>query len=82
MIKLGQEVSFIPHWNIIRYDSRAEIGAKTITGTVIYANHQKRNFTVEYSCGGTTQRESFKFSDIGNEIHIVGGGKHGRKKNR
>ena len=82
MIKLGQEVKFIPTWNIRQYDSKVEKSSKIITGKVIYVNHQHRTFIVEYPCGGTMQKETFKFSDIGEDIHTVGGEKHGRKKTR
>lgn len=81
MIELGQEVNFIPNWNIRNIDSKAERNSKTVTGTVIYVNHQHRTFIVEYPCGGTMQKETFKFSDISEEVQTVGGGKHGRKKN-
>lgn len=77
MIELGQKVRFVPHWNKSTVDDRATIRAKTITGKVIYVNHQNSNFTVEYSCGGPAQRETFKFFDIGKEMHIVRGGENG-----
>lgn len=77
MIELGQEVSFIPMWNKSEHDDKAAKREKTVIGTVIYVNRQNSVFTVEYSCGGTTQKETFKLSEIGQEIHIVRGGRYG-----
>lgn len=77
MVYLSQTVQFVPCWIKGENDGEVEKRANRVTGKVIFANYQNECFTVEYSCGGTMQRESFKFSQIGKEIHIVRGGKHG-----
>ena len=45
-----------------------------VTGKVIYVNRKHKQFTVKYSVGGGLKmKETFKFSQIGQDIHIVGG---------
>lgn len=73
MIDIGQKVRFVPCWNVKAYDSEEEIRAKTVTGKVIYVDRAHKKFTVKYSCGGTVQKETFKFSEIGKEVLVVGG---------
>lgn len=77
MIKIGQIVSFIPGWNTSIVYSEAERREKAVTGKVVYVNEQHQCFGVAYACGGTVQKESFKFTQIGEEVHIVRGGKYG-----
>lgn len=73
MIDIGQKVRFVPCWNIKAFDTQEEIRAKTVTGKVIYVDRAHKKFTVKYSCGGTVQKETFKFSEIGKEVLVVGG---------
>ena len=77
MIDIGHKVRFIPNWNEGMHDDEAEKREKTVTGKVIYVNRQNSIFVVEYSCGGTKQRKTFKFSQIGEDVHIVRGGRYG-----
>lgn len=79
MIDIGQTMRFVPHWNKGEADSKEEIRSKLIDGKVIYVDRAHRKFTVKYSiCGGPHMKETFKFSQIGSDIHIVGGGGYGR----
>ena len=77
MIDIGQKVRFVPCWKVKMYDSQEEIRAKMVTGKVIYVDRAHKKFTVKYPCGGTMQKETFKFCDIGEDVHIVRGGKYG-----
>lgn len=77
MIDIGQKVRFVPCWNIKAFDTQEEIRAKTVTGKVIYVDRAHKKFTAKYSCGGSMQKETFKFSQIGEDVHIVRGGKYG-----
>lgn len=80
MIDIGQKMRFVPYWNIGGIDTPEEIQQKTITGKVIYVDRDHKKFTVKYSvCGGNEQKETFKFSQIGQDIHIVGGVQNGQK---
>ena len=79
MIDIGQKVRFIPYWNISGIDTPKERKEKEITGKVIYVNRKHKQFTVKYSsCGGAEQKETFKMSQIGQDVHIVRGGSYGR----
>lgn len=78
MIDIGQKVQFIPHWNISGYDNEETKREKTVTGKVIYVNRKHKQFTVKYtSCGGNEQKETFKMSQIGKDVHVVRGGRYG-----
>lgn len=77
MIDIGQKVRFIPHWNESIHDDEATKREKTVTGKVIYVSRQHKQFTVKYPCGGTMQKETFKLSQIGEDVHVVRGGKYG-----
>lgn len=77
MINIGQKVRFIPHWDKNIHDPEEVIRMKTVTGKVIYVDRAHRTFTVKYSCGGTVQKETFKLSDIDNEVFVVGGVRNG-----
>ena len=78
MIDIGQKMRFIPHWNINEHDDEATKREKTVVGTVVYVNRPHRNFAVEYNCGGTMQKETFNFSEIGKNIFKAGGKRNGR----
>lgn len=64
MIQVGQKV---------RFDALSEIktGVERITaqtvGTVVYINERHKWFSVQY---GENQRTSFKFTEIGQNVHI------------
>jgi hypothetical protein len=75
-IKLGQEVRFAPFEPFTGFGADASRG-KLVTGTVVYVNYRHGWFSVEYDCGGTKQRTSFHFDEIGEEVKICG-----HKKNR
>ena len=77
MIDIGQKMCFIPHWNVNQFDNEAAIREKTIVGKIIYVDRAHRKFTVKYTCGGTAQKETFKFSDIGETIHRMDGKRYG-----
>ncbi len=78
MINIGQRMRFIPHFSINEKDGEAERREKMIVGKVIFVNRQHKQFTVKFRCGGTDQKETFKFTDIGKDIFIVGGKYNGR----
>ena len=74
MIDIGQKMTFVPCFLYSDKDTKHEHRCKMITGKVIYVNRRHKQFTVKYSFGGGTKmKETFKFSQIGQDIHIVGG---------
>ena len=77
MIRIGEKVSFIPSFNVSVADTVAEKREKTISGRVIYVYRDHNMFCVKYRCGGTMQKETFKFSQIGQDVHRIGGGCYG-----
>lgn len=78
MVDIGQKVCFIPHWNINEHDVEETKREKTVTGKVIYVDRDHRKFTVKYSIrGGAEMKETFKLSQIGEDVHVLRGGKHG-----
>ena len=79
MIDIGQKMRFIPHFIISEKDDKAQRREKEVVGKVIFVNRQHKQFTVKYNCGGTMQKETFKFSDIGKDIFVVRGGGYGKR---
>ena len=77
MIDIGQKVRFVPCWDKKAYDIAEEFRTKSVTGKVIYIDRAHRKFTVKYDCGGTVQKETFKFADIDKDIFILRGGRYG-----
>lgn len=73
MIDIGQKVRFVPSFSKGENDSPERTREKEITGKVIYVDRAHKKFTVKFSCGGTTQFETFKPSQVGTDIHVVGG---------
>ena len=71
MIKVGQKVCFDPFDEITGFASEDSRG-KTATGTVVMVCEPHKWFSVEYECGGVKQRTSFKFSQIGKDVRILG----------
>lgn len=66
MIEVGQKVKFDPFAEIMGFASDLSRGKKA-TGTVVYVNAPHQWFSV--LCNG--QRTSFKFSQIGEDVHLV-----------
>ena len=64
MIQLGQRVRFDPFSSML--SSFQKIECETI-GTVVYVNQKNKWFSVRY---GENLRTSFKFSEIGQNVHI------------
>lgn len=71
MIGGGMKVRFTPFY-AINSISPEETARQRITGTVTLVNWKHRMFTVEYECGDSIQRESFKFSQIGKDVTVCG----------
>lgn len=67
MITVGEKVQFDPFKVITGFASDLNRG-KMMTGTVVMVNYENKWFSVEYDCGGTKQRISFKFWDIGKSV--------------
>ena len=66
MIQVGQKVRFDP----LKYATgfgAYEVRGVYVTGTVVMVNAPHRWFLVQY---GENQRTSFKFSEIGQNVHI------------
>ena len=77
MIDIGQKMRFVPYWNKGGNDTPEEACEKTVIGKVIYVDRAHKKFTVKYSCcGGQQMKETFKFSQIGHDIHIVRGDRY------
>ena len=72
MIGEGLKVRFIPTFARNMHDTIEELAEKTITGTICYINWEHQNFTVEFDCGGTKQKESFRFWEIGKAVKVIG----------
>ncbi len=68
MIQIGQKVQFDPLAFITGFGSWDDKG-ELATGTVVYVNEWGKWFSVEY---GNKRRTSFKFSDIGKDVKIIG----------
>lgn len=68
MIRIGQKVQFDPLAFTFGFGSSEDKG-KTTTGTVAYVNKEGKWFSVVY---GNKRRTSFKFSDIGKDVKIIG----------
>ena len=67
MISVNQRVRFdaLEHINT----TAAKLSAP-VTGAVYDVNEAHQVFHVAYDLGGTVQRTSFKFTDIGNAVTI------------
>lgn len=72
MIGEGMKVRFCPMIDRGLLDSEAELRAKSITGTIVYINWEHKYFMVEFPCGDSKQRESFKFFEIGERVSVIG----------
>lgn len=72
MIGEGARVSFVPMYVPSKIFTPEERRSATVIGTVVYINWEHKYFTVEYDCGGSKQRESFRFVDIGSVVNLRG----------
>ena len=70
MITVDTKVVFDPFEKMTGFSSDMNRG-NYVTGTVVYVNYPHNWFSVEYGCPAL--RSSFKFTDIGKEVSIVGG---------
>ena len=68
MIKVGQKMCFIPHWDIVLHDDKKTRKAKTVTGVVTIVNYKHKIFWCEYDHYCSKQVETFKFCDIGDVV--------------
>ena len=64
---LGKKVAFTPTMTNRGEEAKYDF-VRPVTGVVTYINERKLYFTAEYDLNGTTLRESFKISDIGNGV--------------
>lgn len=72
MIGEGMKVRFVPYYAYSQIASTEENWRNAVTGTICYINWEHKYFTVEYDCGGTIQKESFKFWEIGKAVKLCG----------
>lgn len=78
MIGEGMKVRFVPAASVgdhMGWQRKRE----AVVGTIVHINWQHKHFTAEYDCGGSKQKENFKFCDIGEAVIICGQKTHERK---
>lgn len=69
MILVDDKVRFDPFREITGFASEDNRGRK-VTGAVVAVHYGHKWFSVEYGC--PAMRTSFKFSDIGSVVKIIG----------
>lgn len=69
MVCVDDKVKFDPFEKLTGFGADRGRG-NYVTGTVVSVNYGHKWFSVEY--GNPTQRTSFNFCDIGNEVKIIG----------
>lgn len=72
MIGIGMKASFAPAFVPGALWLKDQDPSEIVTGTIVYINWEHKYFMVEYKCGDTMQRESFKFFHIGQAVKIIG----------
>jgi hypothetical protein len=72
MIAVGTSVEYLPYFMVNERDTPEERLSNRIVGKVISVNNAHRFFTVQYMAHGVPIRESFKFSQLGEEVVICG----------
>lgn len=72
MIKIGMRVSFVPSFTPFVDWSLKKCTNEYVTGRIYYINWKNKHFGVEFDCGYSKQRESFKFFQIGEEVRLLG----------
>ena len=70
MIFAGDTVIFDPFAEITGFASEDHKGGLFV-GTVAMVNHEHKWFSVEYSVNSMELRTSFKFSQLGRDVHIL-----------
>lgn len=71
MIKVGQKVRFDPFRGVTGFASEDNRG-KSVEGSVVMVNEPHEWFSVECYISGVKLRESFKFSQIGEDVKVCG----------
>lgn len=71
-INEGDKVRFVPGTIKCGNYTDDEKLEETVTGTVIYINHEHRYFTAEYEINKSKYKESFKFADLGQAVTKLG----------
>lgn len=71
MVESGQKVRFEPFNELTGFGANDHKG-KPVTGKVVAVYRRQKWFLVEYMCGGVCTYTSFKFSQIGKEVVIIG----------
>ena len=72
MIGIGMKASFVPAFVPGELWQKTLNPSEIVTGKIVYINWEHKYFTVEFKCGDTTQREAFKFFQIGTAVKIIG----------
>lgn len=72
MICIGMKASFCSTFVPGAQWSHGYDPSEVATGRIVYINWKHKYFTVEFKCGDTMQRESFKFSQIGQAVKVRG----------
>jgi hypothetical protein len=67
MVVVDQQVRF----DAMVYVKNLESEPLMVIGTVCAVNYAHKVFHVVYNAGGTMQRTSFRFSDIGDKVQVV-----------
>lgn len=70
MIKIGQKVSFVPHFLEGEKYNWRDPNPEPVVGTVFYVNEKRGTFWVQWECDGVPLRQGFKFCDIGKRVQI------------
>lgn len=72
MIKIGQEVQFIPRFCMgEKFAPGFKRQITRVFGSVIFVNPRNQFFVAEYDLCGVKLREGFQFYDIGKVVRIL-----------
>lgn len=72
MIGVGMKVCFVPYFLDDKKSALKDRREAAVTAEVAYINWEHRYFTAEWTEGGNTFRESFKFHEIGKNVTVCG----------
>lgn len=67
----GLKVVFVPGFAPFVDWSLTRCKDEYVSGEITYINWEHQTFMVEFDCGNTKQRESFKFSQFGGEVKAL-----------